>query len=81
MSDYVNVEPQESIRIQYTHKAVMIPASLIFGLDQNLKQVEKIGHALIVYRSGSEKWIAECGGAFVGSGDTAMQAIANMCHD
>jgi virulence-associated protein VagC len=81
MSKHVNVEPQDSVRIQYTHKAVTIPASLIFEVDQKLKQLEQIGHALIVYPSGLNKWIAECGGAFVGSGDTAMQAIANMYHE
>lgn len=78
MSNHVNAEPSDHIRIQYTHKAVTIPASLVFDVDQNLKQCGLIGHALIVYPMGEEKWFAECGGNFIGVGCTAMQAIANM---
>ncbi len=78
MESYVNAEPSDSIRIQYTHKAVTIPASLVFDVDQNLKKCGLIGHALIVYPMAEDKWFAECGGNFIGVGCTAMQAIANM---
>jgi hypothetical protein len=78
MSNHVNAEPSDHIRIQYTHKAVTIPASLVFDVDQNLKECGSIGHALIVYPMTEDKWFAECGGNFIGVGCTAMQAIANM---
>ena len=84
MTRHVNVEPQDSVRIQYTHKAVTIPASLIFSVDQNLKQCEKIRKSLIVYPYTGGRWIAECGGCFYGIGETAAQAIMNMkseCDD
>jgi hypothetical protein len=73
-----NVSWLDGVRIESPVRAVTIPASLIASLDENLRKCVAIGHALIVYPMSEEKWVAECGGNFIGGGCSAMQAIANM---
>jgi len=77
----INVGFQDIIHIDHPCKGLSIDAGLVFNVDQSLKQCAELGFALIVYRCGGEKWMAECGGKYYGFGNSPIQAIANMAEE